>query len=91
MATSLVMRKKRSDHFKKEKTERGMATSILTPLPEGDGEMTTSLFRREKQRDYFGKEMAERGLATSTLTLLPCGDGGMATSTLLILLLSICR
>ena len=38
-----LRRKKQIYYCKKAKTKRGMATPILTVLPEGDGEMATSM------------------------------------------------
>ena len=46
-----LRKKKQRDEFKKKKQERGMAISILTILPSGDGEMITSLHSLRRKKD----------------------------------------
>ena len=50
-----------------------MATSILTILPYGDGEMATPLswFKEKETEMLIQEKKKERGMATSILTVLP--------------------
>jgi len=55
VATPLPCSRKKGlrEQFRKKKKERGMATSILTVLPQGIGEMITYFSKRKKPPSSF--------------------------------------
>ena len=82
--------------IQQEQKERGMATSILTILPQGDEEMSTStllilLWDGEMPSPLpssmkLKKTKKQRGLVTPSLFMLHEGDGELANSILPTLL-----
>ena len=75
------LRKGNRGQFGKKKAEIGMATSILTILPQGDGEMTASILTILGRWPpplvlFFLRGMGRR---QSPFYLFSLGNGGMAT------------